>query len=101
MKHSTQRREFLITAEGIQLQDVYVGPEGVLTGSMRAAQEAREAAAAAQQTSEAARRQRALQAQRASLDARMAVLRSELEALDGESGGVLPHPPKAAQRKTS
>ncbi len=39
MKHSNQIREFLITTEGIQLQDVYVGPEGVLTGSMRAAQE--------------------------------------------------------------
>ena len=46
MAHSNQIREFLITAEGIELLDVYVGPEGVLTGSMRAAQEAREQAAA-------------------------------------------------------
>ena len=37
MKHSNQIREFLITSEGIKLEDVYVGPEGVLTGSMRAA----------------------------------------------------------------
>ena len=44
MKHSNQIREYLLTPEGIQLQDVYIGPEGVLTGSMRAAQEARERA---------------------------------------------------------
>src|SRR6185295_15782337 len=46
MRHSNQVREFLITAEGIKLEDVYVGPEGVLTGSMRAVQEAREKALA-------------------------------------------------------
>ena len=33
--HSNQVREFLLTDEGPQLVDVYVGPEGVLTGSAR------------------------------------------------------------------
>ena len=42
MAHSNQIREFLLTPRGIDLLDVYVGPEGVLTGSMRLAQEARE-----------------------------------------------------------
>ena len=46
MAHSNQIREFLLTDHGVELQDVYVGPEGVLTGSMRLAQEAREQAAA-------------------------------------------------------
>ncbi len=46
MAHSNQVREFSITSRGLALQDVYVGPEGVLTGSLRAAQEAREKAAA-------------------------------------------------------
>ena len=46
MAHSNQIREFLLTARGVELKDVYVGPEGVLTGSMRLAQEAREQAAA-------------------------------------------------------
>ena len=46
MAHSNQIREFLLTDRGIELRDVYVGPEGVLTGSMRLAQEARERAAA-------------------------------------------------------
>ena len=40
MAHSNQIREFLLTDRGIELLDVYVGPEGVLTGSMRVAQAA-------------------------------------------------------------
>ena len=42
MAHSNQIREFLLTDRGIELQEVYLGPEGVLTGSARLAQEARE-----------------------------------------------------------
>ena len=42
MAHSNQIREFLLTDQGIDLLDVYVGPSGVLTGSARLAQEAQE-----------------------------------------------------------
>ena len=42
MAHSNQIREFLLTNQGIELADVYVGPQGVLTGSARQAQEAKE-----------------------------------------------------------
>ena len=42
MAHSNQIREFLLTGQGIELADVYVGPQGVLTGSARQAQEAKE-----------------------------------------------------------
>lgn len=42
MAHSNQIREFLLTTNGIELADVYVGPQGVLTGSARQAQEALE-----------------------------------------------------------
>ena len=42
MPHSNQVREFLLTSRGIRLRDVYVGPEGVLAGSSRLTQEARE-----------------------------------------------------------
>src|SRR4030066_206706 len=44
MAHSNQIREFLLTDKGIDLIDVYKGGENVLTGSARAAQEARERA---------------------------------------------------------
>ncbi|OKS86565.1 circadian clock protein KaiC [Mucilaginibacter polytrichastri] len=38
MKHSNQVREFLISDEGLNLIDVYIGPDGILTGSAREAQ---------------------------------------------------------------
>ena len=85
MKHSNQIREFIITPEGIRLEDVYVGPEGVLTGSMRAAQEAREAAAAQERREETARRQRELERKRATLEAQIAALRAEFKAAEEEA----------------
>jgi circadian clock protein KaiC len=85
MKHSNQIREFLITAEGIQLQDVYIGPEGVLTGSMRAAQEDRERAAAFARAQEMERKQRDLARRRAALEAQIAALRAEFEAVEDET----------------
>jgi circadian clock protein KaiC len=68
MKHSNQIREFVFTPEGIQLLDVYVGPEGVLTGSMRAAQEAREQAAALALREEIEAKQREVDRLRSALD---------------------------------
>jgi circadian clock protein KaiC len=38
MKHSNQVREFIITDKGLDLVEVYLGPDGVLTGSAREAQ---------------------------------------------------------------
>jgi circadian clock protein KaiC len=43
MAHSNQVREFRLTDHGIDLVDVYIGPGGVLTGTARLAQQAREA----------------------------------------------------------
>jgi circadian clock protein KaiC len=91
MKHSNQIREFLITSEGIKLEDVYVGPEGVLTGSMRAAQEDRERAAALQRAREAERKQRELTRRRAALEAQIAALRAEFEAVEDERSIVAEH----------
>jgi circadian clock protein KaiC len=58
--HSNQVREFLLTDGGIDLIDVYVGPEGVLTGSARQAQEARQRDAGLQRGADLVRRQREL-----------------------------------------
>ena len=85
MKHSNQIREFVITSEGIRLEEVYVGPEGVLTGSMRVAQEDRERAAALAQQQEATRKQRELARRRAALEAQIASLQAEFAAVDDES----------------
>ncbi len=37
--HSNQVREFLLSSDGIRLVDVYIGPDGILVGSERRAQE--------------------------------------------------------------
>jgi circadian clock protein KaiC len=85
MKHSNQIREFLITPQGIHLEDVYVGPEGVLTGSMRATQEAREVAEALVRGQELARKQREIERRRAVLEAQIAALRAEFKATEDEA----------------
>jgi circadian clock protein KaiC len=80
MAHSNQVREFLITSAGIDLVDVYTGSEGVLTGSARLAQEARERAAATLRDQEIQRKQRELGRKRQAVEAQIASLRSALEA---------------------
>jgi circadian clock protein KaiC len=85
MAHSNQIREFLLTDRGIELRDVYVGPEGVLTGSMRVAQEARERAAAIVRGREEDRRRRELERRRGAIEVQLAALRGELEAIGEEA----------------
>jgi circadian clock protein KaiC len=85
MKHSNQIREYILTPEGIHLEDVYIGAEGVLTGSLRAAQEARERAALIERGEETARKQRELERRRGVLEAQIATLRAEFQATEEET----------------
>jgi circadian clock protein KaiC len=85
MAHSNQLREFLLTPQGIDLLDVYVGPEGVLTGSSRLSQEAREQAAALARQQDAERTERERARKREALEARIAALRKEFEVEEEES----------------
>jgi circadian clock protein KaiC len=80
MAHSNQIREFLVTSKGIKLVDVYLGPEGVLTGSSRLAQEAKEAAAALQDQQEMARKQCELERKRRVMEAQIAAIRAAFDA---------------------
>ncbi len=84
MAHSNQLREFLLTAHGVELRDVYVGAEGVLTGSARLVQEAREKAAATVRAKDIARRQRELQRKRTALEAQVTSLRAGFDAEEEE-----------------
>ena len=84
MAHSNQIREFLLTDRGIDLLDVYVGPEGVLTGSMRRAQEAREKAHAKSLDQDVARKRRLAERRRKAVEAQIAALQAELAAEDAE-----------------
>jgi circadian clock protein KaiC len=79
MSHSNQIREFLLTDHGIELSDVYVGPQGVLTGSARQAQEAKEQADGAAWLEELEQRRVNLERRRQSVDAQTATLWREFD----------------------
>jgi circadian clock protein KaiC len=74
MSHSNQVREFLLTDRGIELADVYVGPQGVLTGSARSAQEAKERIDAVERQEDLQQRRASLERQRESVEAQVAGL---------------------------
>lgn len=84
MAHSNQVREFLITSEGIDLVEPYVGPEGVLTGTARVMQEDREQTAVRQREAEKQRAVRLLERKHALLEQRIAELRAEFAAEEVE-----------------
>jgi circadian clock protein KaiC len=76
--HSNQVREFVITGHGVELVEVYVGAAGVVTGSARLAQEARDRSAAVHQAEALMRRRRELRRGIAAGEARLAVLQEEI-----------------------
>jgi circadian clock protein KaiC len=81
MKHSNQVREFVITNKGLDLVEVFLGPEGVLTGS------AREAFKLSEQTGEAlkqyalGRKDREIERKRMTLERQIESLRTEFESV--------------------
>jgi circadian clock protein KaiC len=77
--HSNQVREFLLTDHGVELIDAYVGPEGVLMGSARANQTARESAAAMEREQLRQRRQRELQRTQELYEAQLVALKHQYE----------------------
>jgi circadian clock protein KaiC len=79
MEHSNQIREFLLTNDGLRLLDVYLGPEGVLTGAARLSQEGREKAAGTFRRQQLEGRGRELERKRQIFEARMTMLRAEFE----------------------
>ncbi len=88
--HSNQVREFVLTDSGVQLVNVYVGPDGVVTGSARLVQEAQQHRAEQQQDEDLSRRRRELQrgvvegeAKSAELQDEVAADRAELERIAG------------------
>jgi circadian clock protein KaiC len=84
MAHSNQLREFLLTDHGIELRDVYSGPEGVLTGSSRLAQEAREKAAQIARGEDIEAKRRELERARQASEAGIAAIRMEYQAKEDE-----------------
>ena len=85
MPHSNQVREFVMSGQGIDLVDVYLGADHVLTGTARVAQEGRERAASELRRDEYERRLRQLASRRKVLEAQIAALQAEAESQAAEA----------------
>lgn len=80
MAHSNQIRELLITDQGLKLTNVYLGQAGgLLMGSSRAAQVAKDESDSIAQKQEIERKRREKENRLRMLDAQIAALRSEFE----------------------
>ncbi len=84
MNHSNQVREFVLSKKGIDLVEVYLGPEGMLTGSARLAQEAREKATQSLRDEATRKRARDLERKRKTLDAEIMALHAQFEMEEDE-----------------
>ena len=80
MAHSSQVREFQITSQGLYIRDVYAGERGVLMGSARRSQEARDRAQAISRGEELEAKRQQLKSRRSTLEAQIAALHDQLEA---------------------
>jgi circadian clock protein KaiC len=89
MAHSNQIREFLLTNNGVNLTDVYVGPGGVLVGSARLAQEAREKAGRLARQQDLERQQLALGRKEQLVKSQIATLQADLIAEQAENSRLL------------
>ena len=77
--HSNQVREFLLTDHGVDLLDTYVGMDGVLMGTARVSQLAREAAAEIERRHLSQRKERELKRKQELFEAQMAALKGQFE----------------------
>jgi circadian clock protein KaiC len=84
MHHSNQIREFILSAEGIKLVEVYLGPGGMLTGSARVALEAQERDASLQRANESELKLTQLERKRKAMEAQIEALRAEFAADEAE-----------------
>jgi len=80
MAHSNQVREFILMDDGIQLRDVYIGSGGVLTGSDRDNQQAKDKAEYLESKQEIERKQREIERKKAMIEVQIASLQNQFEA---------------------
>jgi len=78
--HSNQVREFVLTDHGIELIDAYIGAEGVLMGSARSSQIAREKVADVDLRLTTAHKERELRRNQELYEAQLVALRGQYEA---------------------
>ena len=84
MGHSNQVREFVITSKGIELLDVELGPNGILTGTARQTQRFKKTMSDIKLQNEISRKDREIERKRKVLEANIEALRNEFESAQEE-----------------
>jgi circadian clock protein KaiC len=77
MRHSNQIRELVISDAGLSLANVYFGPDGVLLGSAKSAEDRRRTREDQHAQDETLRKERLLELKRSTLEAQISALRAE------------------------
>ncbi len=77
--HSNQVREFILTNQGVQLLDVYIGAEGVLTGTARIVQEAKDKAATLARQQQIEQKQRNIEHKRLLMESQIKAIEAQFE----------------------
>jgi len=81
MGHSNQVREFVITGKGIELLDVEIGPNGILTGAARKSNEVHKKVSKLKLQNELERKDREIARKRKVLEANIEALKNEFETV--------------------
>ncbi|MFO7656990.1 MAG: circadian clock protein KaiC [Bacteroidales bacterium] len=83
--NSNQIREFVLTNQGVELREVYIGASGVLTGSARIAQEALENSEVLTRKHEIELKKREIARKRRALEAKLATIRTDFGSEESEA----------------
>jgi len=84
MKHSNQVREFIINSKGLHLEEVYLGPEGILTGSARESHKLQQKTTEMLNKHSLNRKDIAIERKRKELEMKIQSITSDFEALKEE-----------------
>jgi circadian clock protein KaiC len=84
MGHSNQVREFIITGHGIELMDVELGPNGILTGHARRSNQLSKKASQIKFQNDLDRKDREIARKRRVLEANIEALKSEFASVEEE-----------------
>ncbi|RZJ56194.1 MAG: circadian clock protein KaiC [Flavobacterium sp.] len=84
MGHSNQVREFVITSKGIELLDVELGPQGILTGAARKSHQFKKTISDIKLQNEISRKDREIERKRKVLEANIEALKNEFESAEEE-----------------
>jgi len=84
MGHSNQVREFVINNNGIELLDVELGPQGILTGAARKSHQFKKTMSDIKLQNEISRKDREIERKRKVLEANIEALKNEFESAEEE-----------------